>query len=528
MGCGVLNMSKGGKNIIQFSRKKGTIALLATSYVSIALVIVKNIVMVPLYLSYIDNRLYGAWLATGSIIAYFGLLDFGLNGVLVQRVASNYGKKNFERLGNILGIGLMISLALSCIPLLFGFLLSSWLPGIVHIAGVEAQQLKTAFICASIGTSMMLAMYCVGGALIALQCQMFHGIILVAGNILELLTIIVLLEKGVGIVAIPAGTIVWGGIALLGDGTYLWLFMKRNKLRLSFVFKADIIKDLFLQSIWQFGARSASAVAKQSDNLIVGVLLDPISCVVLTMTKKASDLLTMLVGHMAGAFLPSLAHLHGEDVNEKFKKITLMLYKITSLLGICFMVGYLFFNRHFVNLWVGADNFGGELLTALFCVYALFLILTNTFYNVIFSKGEMITVAQANISGAIISILLSIIMVQAWGIKGVAIAAIIAIMPTNFFMQGRKFIAVLKLSKPEILKLVKILIIQILLSYAIGLIFSNLYIPHNFISLIIIGICYLMTALFCGVIADRSLCSEAMVFLRHLKRRFFSARIFLR
>ena len=77
------------------SRKKGTIALMATSYVSLALVMVRNLVMIPLYLACIDNRLYGAWLATGSIVTYFGLLDFGLNGVLMQRVASSYGERDF-------------------------------------------------------------------------------------------------------------------------------------------------------------------------------------------------------------------------------------------------------------------------------------------------------------------------------------------------------------------------------------------------------------------------------------------------
>ncbi|MDD5697533.1 MAG: lipopolysaccharide biosynthesis protein [Victivallaceae bacterium] len=511
-------MTENKDNFTPPSRKKGTIALLLSSYASVVFLVIKNIAMVPLYLAYIDHRLYGAWLAAGSIIAYCGLLDFGLNSVLMQRVASNYGRKNFGQLGNILSIGVAVSFALSCIPTMIGLALAPWVPGIVHIAGIEARQLTAAFIWAGIGTSLMLAMYCVGGALVALQCQTFHGVILVVGSILEILSIIILLTLGFGVMAIPVGAVVWGGTALLGDGIYLWRFMKRNKLGLSQGPKADIVKDLFSQSVWQFGARSAATAARQSDNLIVGVLLDPLSCIVLTMTKRAADLLNMLVGHIAGAFLPSLAHLHGERVDEKFKNITLRLFKVTSLLGICVTGGYLSFNRYFVAAWVGEDKFGGELLTVLFAVYTLLAILAVTFYNVIFSKGEMITVAKANILWAVTRVVLSVIMVKLWGLTGIAVAAVIAVIPTNFFMQGRKFIQALEISRQEMLELMKIILFQVLIVVTVGLTITRTFEPYGFPALIIWGAVYAAVTLGICFLADRGLCRDAVALAKSFRK----------
>ena len=492
---------------------------MASSYASLALLIVKGIFLVPLYLRYVDVRLYGAWLATGSIVAYFGLLDLGLNGVLLQRVAASYGEKNFEKLGSIMGAGLMIGLGLSCAPAFLGFLLSPWVPRIVHIGGVEASQLKMAFIGAGIGTSMMLAMYCIGGVLIALQRQMFHGIMLVAGDILGIFTIFVCLRKGLGIFSIPAGTIVWALTAVSGEGLYLWRFVKKNKLPVSFRFKGDIVKDLSFHSMWQFASRSSSTAAKQSDNLIVGALMDPRYCVVLTLTKRASEMLSMLVGQLAGAFLPGLAHLHGEDDRKKFKHITLMLFKVTSLIGICLMIGYFFFNRSFVDLWVGAEFFGGQLLTILFCVYGVLFILSTTFYNIIFAKGEIVTVARANILEVIARIPLCIIMVKFWGIKGAAAAAVLAIMPTSFLIQAKKFIEGLKISKKEILDLVKVMLLQVFVSVMVGAAIIRAFEPHGFLGLAILGAVYLTLASGMCLFADQTLYFEAASALRYLKRQ---------
>ena len=502
------------------SRRKGTIGLIATSYVLLVLLFVKSIFLIPFYLKHIDVRLYGAWLATGSIIAYLGLLDFGLNGVLLQRVAASYGKKNFEKLGSIIGVGLMIGLTLSFVPAVLGFLLAPWVSGMVHMVGPEADQLKMAFVGAGIGTSMMLAMYCIGGVLIALQRQVFHGVMLVTGDILGIAMIIICLRQGWGLFSIPVGTIVGALTAVLGEGFYLWRFLKKKKFLVSFNIKKDILNDLAFNSMWQFASRSASTAARQSDNLIVGALIDPRYCVVLTVTKKASEMLSMLVGHVAGAFLPGLAHLNGEDDKKKFKHITFTLFRVTSLVGICLMIGYFLFNRSFVNLWVGAEYFGGQLLTMLFCIYGVLFILSTIFYNIIFAKGEMITVARANILEVLIRIPLCIIMVKLWGIKGAAAAAVFAIIPTNFLIQAKKFTEGLEISRKEILDVVKIIFLQIFISITVGVVIMRAFEPQGLFCLSILGVAYLTIASGMCLFVDQALYSKVISVVISLMRRF--------
>ncbi len=490
IGASCLKIDNSSKNIMSPSRRKGTIALMATSYVSFALLIVKGILLVPHYLRYIDARLYGAWLATGGIVAYFGLLQFGMSGVLVQRIAAAYGERNFVRLGFILGSGLPIGLALSCLPIMLGVPLSPWIPKIVHVSGVDATQIKTAFILAVLGTSLMLAMYMMAGILIALQQQLVHGTILIVGDILGIVSIIALLLSGYGILAIPAGTVVWAMVSAVGDGAYLSWFMKSKLSNVEIRFRKKELKDLSVNSAWQFCSSSTSAIARQSDNLIVAILMDPRFCVILSLTNRASETLSRFAMFFVGSFSPSFSHLHGENDLNKFKRLALLLFKATSFFGTVLMGSYLFLNDKFMALWVGPMFFGGFILTGLFYVYGLFLIAATLFYNIIFSKGEIIFSARANLAEALLRVPLSLVLVKFLGIKGVVVAAILAIFPTAFWAQAKMVVKIFNLSAGDILRGVGGTISQVFSSVIIGVILRGFWDPSGIIGFILFACLY--------------------------------------
>ena len=512
-----LKMNNNEINCIKPSRRKGTIALMGSSYVSLALLIVKGIFLVPLYLRYIDARLYGAWLATGGIMAYFGLLQFGMSGVLVQRVAAAYGERNFERLGFMLGSGLPIGLALSCLPIILGVPLAPWIPKIVHVSGIAAAQIRTAFILAVFGTSLMIAMYIVAGILIALQQQLIHGIILIASDILGIACIIVLLMSGYGILAIPAGTVVWAMVSAFGEGLYLLWFMKSKLPDVKIQFRKKELKDLSIHSAWQFCSSSASTVARQSDNLIVAVLMDPSYCVILSLTNRASETLSRFVMFFVGAFSPGFSHLHGENDLKKFKRLALLLFKVTSFLGAGVMGSYLFLNDKFVNLWVGPKFFGGFVLTGLFYIYGFFLILVTFFYNTIFSKGEIITSARANIAEALLRIPLSFALVKFLGIKGVVVAAILAILPTAFWIQAKKAVKIFNLSTGDVLRGSWIIASQVFSSIIIGIILRSFWSPSGIVEFVLFACLYLASVCFVFMLLDK----ELLFMLKDRIDRFF-------
>jgi len=73
----------------------------------------RNILLVPLYLQKIPLAEYGAWLATGGALALMLINDYGLSGVVTQRMSASFGAKDFDALGRLTGSALAIGSLLS-------------------------------------------------------------------------------------------------------------------------------------------------------------------------------------------------------------------------------------------------------------------------------------------------------------------------------------------------------------------------------------------------------------------------------
>ena len=98
----------------------------AFGYGTLASTLARNILLVPLYLKFVDFGEYGAWLATGGALVQLLVTDYGLAGVITQRVAVLSGSDNtgalraavMAGLVNALLLGVLLTAASSLIALL--------------------------------------------------------------------------------------------------------------------------------------------------------------------------------------------------------------------------------------------------------------------------------------------------------------------------------------------------------------------------------------------------------------------------
>ena len=56
--------------------------------------IVNGIIMVPLYFKFMPVSTYGAWLATGNVVAMLGLIESGFASVITQKMSVAIAEKN--------------------------------------------------------------------------------------------------------------------------------------------------------------------------------------------------------------------------------------------------------------------------------------------------------------------------------------------------------------------------------------------------------------------------------------------------
>ena len=116
----------------KISRKKQTIWRYFFQNLDFVIGIGNGIILVPIYLIFIDSDIYGAWLATGSIISWLSISDPGIGLIVQQRISHYYAKNDRNSIEKVLSSGLILVALSIIITLILGYILEANLGEIIN------------------------------------------------------------------------------------------------------------------------------------------------------------------------------------------------------------------------------------------------------------------------------------------------------------------------------------------------------------------------------------------------------------
>ncbi len=430
------------------SRRRATLWNAVFSYGWLLMVFVRNLALVPLYLRFISNTEFGGWTATGGVLGYI-MSDFGVLAVLGQQSAAAYGGGDRVRLQRLVGTGLAITLILSVIVTLIGSAICPFIPGWVHLGGEEATRLKHALLIVALSNGLNLLVMAFQIVLRSLQRPFVPGLMRVGAEAAGLGLTAWLVWIGWGLYGIAAG-LAFRTAAMLA-GTVLcfgWVWYHELSLHLHWAW--DEIAGLWRLSASQFLTSLANLLRTDIDKLIVGVIMGPAIALVYTLTVRAHDMVRMLVDYLGISTIPSLSHLHGEQRSERFGQIVLVLARVLITCAVGGMIGVLVFNRWFMTLWVGADQFGGMSLTAIMCVYGVLYFVWHIIYISLQAMGEFPKMSRLVWIELGLRIPLAVLLIWAFGLVGAPVAAVVAITAGILWGFRRVFGELLRLDRGEL------------------------------------------------------------------------------
>lgn len=208
-------------------------------YGSIALAMVSGVIMVPFYLKFIPTDVYGAWLASGNMLAWLSTMDPGLTIVLQQRVGAAYGKQDFQAVRVILGGGLIIGVVVLIAAMVLGLVCAHYLPTWINLSStIDTPMLVQALSLAVIGTSLMFFSFAISSLNQGLQGSLGSGLITNGIIAISLPLTIILLNKGFGLFALAISSVFVGVCHTLGQGVYLIWRVMSEKIGFSFTFRS--------------------------------------------------------------------------------------------------------------------------------------------------------------------------------------------------------------------------------------------------------------------------------------------------
>jgi O-antigen/teichoic acid export membrane protein len=413
--------------------------------------IVHPIILVPFYLRFIPLEVYGAWLATGNILAWIVLINPGLTTVLQQQLGTAYGKQDLVSVWELLLAGLVISGVLASILFIIGWGIShvvfDWI-NLDLMSPADQRTLHHAFLLAIFATALNMLGFAVAAANLGLQSSLGVGVIAFLSRLAIMITTLGALFYGYSVQSIPIGMIMGGIVSMLGNSLYLILRITREHIIAPVSFGG--MQTLIQLSTYNFFSRAGHVIIHNTDAFVAARFLGAELVPMLVLTKRIPQTIEPFATNLARGFMPALSHMVGSGELDRahvvlMRFISFLLWLVTLILS-----GTLVFNDDFLRLWVGGDLFPGHMVNVIICVGAALGIVMTSLAILCLSMGDIKWNSLASAVQSLLYIPLVIVGAMYLGLTGIALASLLSLLAVSAWYYPRSFARLLELTRQDV------------------------------------------------------------------------------
>lgn len=383
--------------------------------------IVNGIIMVPLYFQFMSVSTYGAWLATGNVVAMLGLIESGLSGVITQKLSVAIAQKDNEKFFQLASANVYSALLMSLLIFILGISISPFIADWINADKSVKDSITIAYIISLLSSAVSLFTSLIGAFPQVWQETKTIGVITTIVNIFGVISLIVFLFLGFGVISLALGYLTRSILNLLGQGS--WIFMKWRKLKISIpTCSFIVIKELLKDCFYPFLSRISSVVMANSQSFILAIFINPTLAAVYDITNKipsvACNFVSMANGSFFGLFSLTFAKKDVKEINKLIHIVSV--FFLTILFSV--LLYSLIFTKVIVSLWVGLDKYGGDFLLELIVIAFLINQLKQYFNNLLYTGGMINKSAKLDILCMLLYVILLLILIKSIQIYSIPVA----------------------------------------------------------------------------------------------------------
>jgi O-antigen/teichoic acid export membrane protein len=417
-------------------RKKAVLWHVAGGWLSIAIFMVQGILMVPLYISYMGDRLYGFWLATGGVLTWMSIVDLGASAMTQQRCAAAYGKRDLASVVQYFWHGFVVMIAILLMfagcSLISSFYLDTWL----GVDEVYVQQIVMSFLVVAFASLFGLLNNFMRNFAAALQRNQIPVLAQTAGDLCALIAVIVaLVVFELGLWAIVISALVRSFVPLVFNLIHTVQIL--SAIGHVNVWSSYTFKDYFVTTPALIGSKVCGSLSQNLPLVLLTRFMGPESAVVYTVTMRAVFLVQNFINQALAALYGACSHFFS-DPNVSKARIKSAVSQIALgfvILGGACVSCYALLNHGFVILWTSGEFYAGPFFTGAAALATFLKIRGSLFVGIGISFGEIRRFELCQAGEQLFHAFLIYIGIKEFGLIGAPLAAIIASIVAQYRFQ---------------------------------------------------------------------------------------------
>jgi O-antigen/teichoic acid export membrane protein len=350
----------------------------------------------------------------------------GLASLIIQRVANAYAERKPREMADFLTAGLLLQSILVILLVGLSVVFAGFLPTLMNVQATNHSVLRGSFLLAAIATGINILNNGLSGFSLALQRTTFVSIATITTSLIGLAITFLFLQRGWGLWAIPIGLVIRNGsLFLLLIGNTVLQYWKTTGLRLRVSRQA--IRDLMSISPAMFAGKLGGAAMRYSEAALVAIVLTPQLATVYILTRRAADIVLLLLSRFGGSVFAGFSHLVGSD-RQRAGEVYQELLSVYVAAGLTLVGAYIALNRSFMALWVDSSNYAGHLVTILIGVSALASGLRSLINYLYAATGKLAHASSLLLAEAIVQLPLMAFLLRQVGLVGLPIGTLMTVL----------------------------------------------------------------------------------------------------
>ncbi|MBA3010692.1 MAG: oligosaccharide flippase family protein [Proteobacteria bacterium] len=386
--------------------------------------------LTPFVIETLGKKYYGAWILINTVLGYFSILEFGIRPALSRFVAK------YRALGDIKKLESSISTAffLLCITSIFCLIatlgISLFINHIFELEGASIHLVRLTVATVGIGFAIAIPLQIFGSALAGMERFDLINI----GNFIELVfrtgLIVYFLNNNGNIWHIAFSTVF---ISILRN--FLDIYFVKKQIRYIRVaisrFEKKFVMELLGYGIFSVIINISLVLIYQTDISIIGIFLGTSYVAVYSIPGTLVEYSRMMIEQCTRIFTPVMTRSFYSDSKEKLIEIYFEATYYIASFSILIIVGILLLGKEFILLWVGKDFISGIPVLYLLMIPQVVGLSQQISSQVLFGVNKINSLAVIEACSAVMNLVLSLILVKSFGLKGVALGTAIPLLITH-------------------------------------------------------------------------------------------------
>lgn len=406
---------------------------IASNYLRVVVGIAVMFFLIPFTVSRLGVDLFGLWSLVFAVVGMFGLLDLGFATAAMKYVAELTASGDRAGRNEVLATLLAIYGVLGLICIALVAILAGPAAGWFALAPDKARPFT-------------LVLWLLGSAVaINFPASLIKAVLIGSGrmhlvNAIELVTtlvnaalVVILLEAGLGLMGMAIATAV---TMLLGPAVMLPLAIRLTPgLSVSpRLFSRARVRELLGFSVYFFIANVAVLVILRMDPVVIKMYLPLTAIAIYAVGAKIAEYAYLLNKQFSNALMPLVSQSKGAGDTATVRRVLVDGTRFLLAIAMPFIALLLFYSEPFVILWMG-EAFAESVPTLRILLVAMLLASVQlNAANVLGMTGKHRFVAFAMGGSALLNLVLSLVLVQFFGLLGVALGTLIATFLVEFLL----------------------------------------------------------------------------------------------